>query len=72
MKKSYPHLTSIAFSDTSNDDLLKVDILVGADFLWEFQGQETVTGGRNEPVAVKTELGWVSSGPLKGESLIQS
>ena len=26
VKKFYPHLTSIAFSDTSNDDLLKVDI----------------------------------------------
>ena len=44
---------------------------MGADFLWEFQGQETVRGGRNEPVAVKTDLGWVLSGPLKGESRIQ-
>ena len=70
VKMFYPHLTNIEFSDISDEDNLKVDVLVGADFLWDFQGQETIRGEKNEPVAVKTELGWVLSGPLKGESLI--
>ena len=65
-----PHLTKMEFSDISDEDNLKVDVLVGADFLWDFQGQETIRGEKNEPVAVKTELGWVLSGPLEGESLI--
>eukprot|EP00794_Sanderia_malayensis_P007346 gene7346-biopygen5937 len=30
---------------------------------------ETIRGGPEEPVAVKTSLGWVISGPLKGEKL---
>ena len=67
----YPHLTSIEFSDVSDEDCLRVDVLVGADYLWDFQGQETIRGKKNEPVAVRTELGWVLSGPLRGKSIIQ-
>ena len=72
VKMFYPHLINIEFSDISDEDNFKVDVLVGADFLWDFQGQETIRAEKNEPVAVKTELGWVLSGPLKGESLMNS
>ena len=51
---------------------IRVDVLVGVDFLWEFQGQETVIGKKNKPVAVKMELDWVLSEPLKGKSIVQS
>ena len=66
----YPHLTSIEFSGVSDEDFLRVDGLVGADYLWDFQGQETIRGKKNEPVAVRTELGWAR--PLRGKSIIQS
>ena len=44
-------------------DEMVIEVLVGADYLWHFQK------GCNfdEPVAVETELGWVLSGPMKGQ-----
>ena len=45
-------------------------MLEGANFLWEFQGKQTIRGEKNEPVAVETTLGWLLSGPLNGESLL--
>ena len=65
-KKKYPHLNEIWFSDICRtEDTLCVDVLIGSDSLWEFQEGETRRGGPGEPVAVKTKLGWVLSGPLK-------
>ena len=43
-----------------------IDVLIGADYLWNFQKGCTLGGGPDEPVAVGTELGWVLSGPMKG------
>ena len=54
------------FSDVcQSKDELEIDVLIGADYLWEFQKGTTIRGGPEEPVAVHTELGWVLSGPLK-------
>ena len=70
VKKDFLHLTNVWFSDVSReDDMLQVDCLVGSDWLWSFQEGETIRGGPKEPVAVKTSLGWVLSGPLKGKTL---
>ena len=44
-----------------------MEVLIGSNFLWDFQQGETIRGGRHEPVAVKTTLGWVLSGQLKGK-----
>ena len=46
---------------------LEVDILIGSDYLWCFQVGSTRRGELHEPVAVETKLGWVLSGPMKGE-----
>ena len=70
VKKSYSHLKNVWFSDVSrHQETLSIDILIGSDYLWNFQEGETIRGGPNEPVAVKTSLRWVVSGPLKGKSL---
>ena len=52
-----------------HQDSLCIDILIVLDFFWNFQAGETIRGGPVEPVAVKTSLGWVLSGPLKGKKL---
>ena len=68
IKKGYKHLSKIWFSDVdSKQSRLELDILIGSNFLWNFQGQQTIRGGIDEPVAVNTKLGWVISGPLKGK-----
>ena len=43
--------------------------LIGSDFHWSFQSGEVRRGNPGEPVAVKTSIGWVLSGPIKGKSL---
>ena len=68
-KAEYPHLQGLWSSDVNRDwEILDVDLLIGADFLWSFQGGRTVRGEPGEPVAVETHLGWVLSGPLNGET----
>ena len=63
-------MNKIWFSDVSrNQETLEVDVLIGSDEIWSFQEGETIRRGLKEPVAVKTTLGWVMSGPLKGEKL---
>ena len=73
VKETFLHLTSVWFSDVCrNDDFLEIDCLIGSDWLWSFQEEETIRGGPQEPVAVKTSLGWVLSGPLQGEKIPSS
>ena len=66
-RKHYSHLKSIWFSDVvKSQEELEVDVLIGAHYLWMFQTGDTRRGKSGEPVAIKTELGWVLSGPLTG------
>ena len=70
-KHDYLHLKKLYFSDVAkNKEELEVDILVGANFIWQFQKGETIRGGPSDPVAIHTTLGWVLSGPLKGKSIL--
>ena len=67
-KKEYNHLEGVWFSDVFTDgEQLEVDILIGFNYLWCFQGGRTIRGEPNDPVAIETKLGWVLSGPLRGE-----
>ena len=67
VKKRYKHLNNVWFSDVSrHKEMLSIQILIGSDFIWQFQEGESLRGGPNEPAAVKTTLGWVLCGPLRG------
>ena len=69
IKKSYAHLSNVYFSDVCRSaDFLEIDILIGSNYLWNFQEGPVIRGGPKEPVAVKTVLGWVLSGPVSGKS----
>eukprot|EP00794_Sanderia_malayensis_P017243 gene17243-biopygen14837 len=73
VKKNYEYLSHVYFSDVCRDkETLLIDCLVGSDFFWAFQEDHSIRGGPNEPVAVKTTLGWVLSGPLKGKNSVSS
>ena len=62
-------MANIRFSDfCQKDEKLEIDILVGTDHLWCFQTGQTVHGRIDEPVALETTLGWVTSSPLKYSS----
>ena len=70
VKKQYPYSKDLYFSDISdNESALDVQCLMGSDFFWCFQTGELKRGDPGEPVAVKTFIRWVLSGPIKGERL---
>ena len=60
--KTHGHLSQLDLADVTPDEAMEVDLLIGADFYWEFVTGETVRGSEG-PVAIKTTLGWVLSGP---------
>lgn len=65
-RESYPHLKNIRLSDVCrHKEQLEIDVLIGADYMWNFQTGNGVRGGVGEPVAVETPSGCVISGPLK-------
>ena len=68
IQSSYPHLQGLYFSDSkSSVNDFEATILIGADYLWQFQNGCVIQGRPNEPVAIQTSLGWVLSGPIKGK-----
>ena len=59
----YDHLKGIELADpTDGRTSLEVDVLIGSDLYWSLTSGE-VRKGRVGPVAIKTSLGWVLSGP---------
>ena len=46
---------------------MAIDVLIGAGYLWHFQGGDVIKGQPGEPVAIKTVLGYVLSGPVHRE-----
>ena len=66
IKFEFPHLEKLLFSDMKEKKSSEIDMLIGLDHLWQFQNGNIVSGKPDEPVAVKTKLGYVLSGPLKG------
>ena len=60
--KRYLHLQDI---ELPNCQLQSVSLLIGADYSMILDSQlDRRTGGLNEPVAIKTCLGWTVSGPV--------
>ena len=46
VKNDFPHLRDLWFSDVcQSKDELEIDVLIGADYLWEFQKGTTIRGG---------------------------
>ena len=66
----YAHLTHLDLADVPQDRSLQVDLLIGSDLYWQFVTGETICG--QGPVAVKTTLGWLLSGPMQPTKLTVS
>ena len=62
-KHYYPHLRGLELAD-NNEDNCEIDLLIGADNYWGMV-TGTVRRGESGPMAVKTSLGWVLSGPTR-------
>ena len=63
--EKYPHLSGLDLADNSSPSSdVDIDILIGADFYWNFVSNESRRGEGCGPVALSTRLGWVLSGPI--------
>ena len=61
---TYEHLKGLELSDkTDGNDKLAVDVLIGANFYWDYVMHEVIDGLKG-PVAIKTRVGWVLSGSM--------
>ena len=50
VKNDFPHLRDLWFPDVCRTkDKLEIDLLIGSDYLWEFQKGRTVRGSRKNP-----------------------
>ena len=65
-KKSYPYLVDLDLADSNPENLnMDIDILIGADYYWQFIGNFTVRSQDGfGPVAIASKLGFVLSGPI--------
>ena len=64
-QQSYPHLQGPPFAVCSyGEEELEVDIMIGADYYWSIVQNHVVRGEPHGPVAVRTRLGYVLSGPV--------
>ena len=63
-QQSYSHLADLELEDHPTEDCdSEVDVLIGNDFYWSFFTGD-MKRGESGPVAMKTSLGWVLSGPM--------
>ena len=60
----YQHLKSLSIpEDYSSYSPMGIDVLIGANHYHDFVLHKLKRGSRNEPIAVKTVLGWTLHGP---------
>ena len=66
----YEHLKGLQLVDYTEGDELNPDqpceLLIGSENFWLLVEDEIIRGEMNGPVAVRTKLGWVVSGQVKG------
>ena len=60
-----PELSDLQLADPSCTGSLQPDVLIGLDHYWKFFTGEMIYTSEG-PVAMKTRLGWVISGPMAG------
>ena len=63
----YPHLRGLQLADNVASPRKRIDLLIGADHFYEFVSGEVIKGSSG-PVAIKSNLGWLLSGPYTSMS----
>lgn len=60
----YPHLSGLELADDFTKEPHVIDMLIGSDFYWHVVTGELIRGEKG-PVAIKSTLGWILSGPVE-------
>lgn len=69
----YQHLSDLDLADFPAGDTsnMEIDLLIKSNYYWELVTGET-RRGESGPIAFKTRLGWVHSGPVPDNEVQQS
>jgi hypothetical protein len=67
VKQVWPYLKNLKLADHYPSGEKKVDILVGLDYEKDIMLMNVVRGGKDQPVARQTLLGWILCGPYVAE-----
>ena len=66
----YEHLTGLELADSGDShDMLEVDVLIGSDWYWSFVTGRVIKG-TSEPTAIHTKVGWILSGPVGDQVVV--
>ena len=69
LAQNAPHLKRLQLADSNiNNDNLQIDLLIGSDNYWKFMYNEIVRGPEGAPVAIRSKVGYVLSGPVCNSS----
>ena len=65
-RENYPYLSDLELADFNYDDSsMDIDILIGADYYWQFIENYTVRSENGVgPIALASKLGFILSGPI--------
>jgi hypothetical protein len=66
-KTKFSHLKSVPFEPLPQEE--SITILVGSDYSSLLGSSETRTGTTDQPLARRTPLGWICSGPLREKTV---
>lgn len=62
VSNKYPHFKDLELADSSENSVKNVQMLIGLDYYYAFISHEIIKGKMNEPIAVKSILGWILCG----------
>ena len=68
ISNNYSHLKNLKLAQESNQTCVKIDILIGLDYYYNFMTGNIIKGKSNEPIALESTLGWIISGPYSSIS----
>ena len=63
ISNNYPHLKNLKLAQESKETCVKVGILIGLDYYYNFMLGNIIRGKPNEPIALESTLGWIISRP---------
>lgn len=62
--ETWPHVSELSLADPKFNCAGEVDLVIGADNYGEILLPDVIKGGKDSPIAQKTELGWILSGKV--------
>ncbi|XP_047142930.1 uncharacterized protein LOC124817160 [Hydra vulgaris] len=72
-KEKYRHLHNLRLADSNlQNGNLEIDVFIGADYYWLFIENSIIRGNNFDPIAIKSKLGYLLSGPISFNNMFKN